>query len=160
MMRADLLRMGPNDEERRVEDRMVELAYREEIMARQRSRISWLSEGDSNTKFFQRKASAQRAKNSITQLDRNDETTCTDPVELADMATTFYSNLYTSEGTIGMEEVLSHIPVRVDGNMNARLNATYSKEEVKEALFQMFPTKAPGPDGFPTHFFQRNWGVW
>ena len=58
-----------------------------------------------------------------------------------------------------MEEVLSHIPVRVDGNMNARLNATYSKDEVKEARFQMFPTKAPGPDGFPTHFF-RNIGTY
>lgn len=96
-------------------------------------------------------------KNRITQLDRNDGTTCTDPSELAGMATEFYANLYTSEGTIGMEEVLSHIPTRVDGNMNARLNERYSKEEVKEALFQMFPIKAPGPDGFPAHFFQKHW---
>jgi hypothetical protein len=31
--------------------------------------------------------------------------------------------------------------------------------EVKNALFQMFPTKTPGLDGFPAHFFQRHWDV-
>lgn len=30
-------------------------------------------------------------------------------------------------------------------------------EEVKAALFNMMPTKAPGPDGFPPAFFQQNW---
>ena len=104
-------------------DQLIELAYREEIMAKQRSRITWLAEGDNNTKFFQRKASARRAKNRIVKLERADGTVCTDPSELAGMATEFYKNLYASEGTIGMEEVLSHIPTRVDGNMNARLNA-------------------------------------
>lgn len=79
-----------------MENRIVELSYREEIMMRQRSRISWLSEGDSNTKFFQRKASARRAKNKIVQLARQDGSTCTDPREMTDMAKEFYENLYTS----------------------------------------------------------------
>lgn len=35
----------------------------------------------------------------------------------------------------------------------------FGKEEVKKALFQMFPTKAPGPDGFPTYFFQHHWDI-
>ena len=35
--------------------------------------------------------------------------------------------------------------------------APYTGEEVKSALFQMYPTKAPGPDGYPAHFFQRHW---
>ena len=60
------------------------------------------------------------------------------------MAQEFYSNLYTTEGTIGMEEVLSQILSCVSGDLNTCLNATYTKEEVKEALLQVFPTKAPG----------------
>ena len=26
-------------------------------------------------------------------------------------------------------------------------------------MFQMFPIKAPGLDGFPAHFFQQDWDV-
>lgn len=37
------------------------------------------------------------------------------------------------------------------------LEVPYSEEEVKIALFQMFPTKAPGSDGFPALFYQHFW---
>lgn len=58
-----------------------------------------------------------------------------------------------------MEVVLNSVPVKVTIEMNNTLLAPFTEKEVKEALFQMFPTKAPGPDGFPTHFFQRHWDL-
>jgi hypothetical protein len=58
-----------------------------------------------------------------------------------------------------MDEVLNSIPAKVSGDMNAMLDAPFEMSEVKTALFEMFPTKAPCPDGFSTHFFQRNWDL-
>ena len=107
MLRADPLRVGPGPDEKRVQDRIVELSFREEVMMRQHARVQWLSEGDTNTKYFQKKASARKAKNKISSLVRANGTTCSDPRELADMTSAFYENLYTSEGSIGIEEVLS-----------------------------------------------------
>ena len=46
---------------------------------------------------------------------------------------------------------------KVSAEMNDLLVAPYMKEEVKTALFQMFPTKAPSPDGFPAHLYQHHW---
>ncbi|CAM8905567.1 unnamed protein product [Rhodiola kirilowii] len=43
--------------------------------------------------------------------------------------------------------------------MNDTLRAPFTEGEVKRALFQMHPTKAPGPDGFSALFFQTNWQI-
>jgi hypothetical protein len=40
---------------------------------------------------------------------------------------------------------------------NDLLTAPYSEEEVNKAIFQMEYNKAPGPDGFPSEFYQKIW---
>jgi hypothetical protein len=42
-------------------------------------------------------------------------------------------------------------------DMNVDLDRGYTNEEIKSALFQMGPIKAPGPDGFPALFYQTHW---
>jgi predicted metal-dependent RNase len=58
------------------------------------------------------------------------------------MTTDFFRNLYTSEGTRNLDAVLDTVLVKVTTDMNTSLMVPFSEKEVKEALFQMFPTKA------------------
>ena len=64
-----LMHMNADREEiRSVMDKMNELLYQEEMLWMQRSRISWLKEGDRNTKYFQSKAVWRARKNKIREL--------------------------------------------------------------------------------------------
>src|SRR4051812_20849356 len=101
----------------------------------------------------------RRRKNLIKALQNDQGGVISCIEELEHMATQFYTNLYTSEGVSNMDEVLAAIPFKVTSEMNASLEAAYTGDEVKRALFQMSPLKAPGPDGFPAHFFQKHWDV-
>jgi hypothetical protein len=47
----------------------------------------------------------------------------------------------------------------VTGKENRLLVEAFTKEEVRQALFQMEHNKTPGLDGFPAKFFQAFWEV-
>jgi ribonuclease HI len=158
-LQGDPARSGPTHAELKIVEKLVELYYREEVMWRQRSRVQWLAAGDKNTKFFHQRACMRRRKNLIKSLTKLDGTITNDPLEMQALAKEFYHELFTSQGVNGMDAVLEHVPQKVTANMNESLTAPYTEEEVKVALFQMFPSKAPGPDGYPAHFFQRHWDI-
>ncbi|XP_019150554.1 PREDICTED: uncharacterized protein LOC109147346 [Ipomoea nil] len=41
----------------------------------------------------------------------------------------------------------------------AKINAPFNPEDVKLAMFEMAPTKAPSPDGFTAGFYQLTWNI-
>ncbi|KAL6136612.1 hypothetical protein ACLB2K_061907 [Fragaria x ananassa] len=55
--------------------------------------------------------------------------------------------------------ILDSVQARVTPAQNHVLLAPYMDCEVKAALFQMHPSKAPGPDGMSPFFFQKYWHV-
>jgi len=78
---------------------------------------------------------------------------------MASMAREFFQTLYTRDDGVNPESLVSMIQERVSEDMNEQLCREFTDEEIGDALFQIGPLKAPGPDGFPARFFQRNWGL-
>ena len=69
----------------------------------------------------------------------------------------FFKNLYSVVDSVGPSHIISLVKPLVSDDMNDELCKPFSEQEISDALFQMGPLKAPGLDGFPARFFQRNW---
>ena len=155
-----MLHQTPEIEEkmRRTESELDEWLYREEMMWRQRSRITWLREGDRNTEFFHRKATWRRKKNKITKLKREDGSWAEKTEDIHVEMNNFFQGLYTRDDKVIPQELIDLFPKKVDDKMNETLVKTATDEEIGDALFQIGPLKALGPDGFPARFFPAELG--
>ncbi|XP_062007966.1 uncharacterized protein LOC133724996 [Rosa rugosa] len=131
----------------------------EESLWKQRSRVSWLREGDQNTKFFHSYAKTRGRKNCIQGIT-NSEGVWQDSEEGIQHAfLAYFPMLFTSEGHNHMELVLDAVPMRVTDEMNQRLSKPFTRIDIETALKHMSPDKSPGEDGFPTRFYQTYWDV-
>ena len=74
------------------------------------------------------------------------------------MVQNFYDVVFSSQ-PCDYAAVLDAIPQKITSEMNDDMCKPYSNEEIKTALFQMFPMKAPGPDGFPGRFYATCWHI-
>ena len=95
----------------------------------------------------------------IQGLKRADGSVCADETEDKDEVFSFHKNLYQSQGFSDAAELLAHVPVKISQEMNDELTKPFIGEEVKVALFQMAPSKAPGVDGYTAGFYQRHWSL-
>ncbi|XP_024162452.1 uncharacterized protein LOC112169623 [Rosa chinensis] len=108
-----------HDEKKNLIASLQDLLSQEEAFWKQRAKVTWLQEGDRNSGFFHMKATNRKRKNSL---------------------------LGSSLDSEAVEFTLAAIKPCVTEEMNQSLCEQYTEEEVQYALFQMYPTKSPGPD--------------
>lgn len=119
----------------------------EEIYWKQKSRLTWLNNGDRNTKIFHATTKHRRAQNRIQCLIDEEENEWLAEKDLGRVAEDYFKKMYTSEDVgYKLKEMTGLIPP-VDERMNDILMAPVSMEEVKRAVFDINPHKSPGPDG-------------
>ena len=150
---------GKNAEFLETSKKLDELLHRQEIYWAQRSRIQWLKHGERDTKFFHSKSSHRRKRNYIKRLKDIDNNWVKDIQDITGVATSYFQNMFKAGTCAKMKYCLNAVPYKITIEMHQLLTSDYSAEEIKAALFQMGPMKAPCPNGMNALFYQKFWHI-
>ncbi|XP_023891658.1 uncharacterized protein LOC112003691 [Quercus suber] len=120
----------------------------EEVMWKQR-------EGDRNTSFFHTKASNRKQRNWIQGLEDENGLWQEWLDDIEHVAPQYFSSLFTSSQPSDMTKLLEDIFPSITVAMNQLLARDFQASKIAQAIKQMHPHIALGPNGLPTLFYQR-----
>ena len=109
--------------------------------------------------FFHSKASQQRHRNFIEGMKNANGIWVEEVDKVVEVASEYFMNIFKASTCDRMEECLNTVNRKITDDMLEVLSRSYSNEEVKVALFQMGPTKAPRPDDMNALFYQKIWHI-
>jgi hypothetical protein len=135
--------------------RSLGLASLARTIARQRSRVRFLEEGDANTRYFHLQACHRNRKNQIPTLQHDGLFFSADEAK-ANLFFDYYN------GILGVPFQRQHLIV-LDGLLPqldlTGIDACFTEAEIWVAMKDMPPDRAPGPDGFCGRFYRVAWEV-
>ncbi|KAA3474645.1 reverse transcriptase [Gossypium australe] len=144
--------------EKEIRDELESVLDHEDLLWRQKARCDWLQLGDRNTKFYHSCTIKRRKHNRIMTLRVDNGDWCSDQNILQNKAVEFFQKLY-GEAPNTPEDTPNHGFPCIKPSEIRFLETPISNEEIKKALFDMAPLKAPGSDGYHALFFQSQWDI-
>ncbi|KAK6160956.1 hypothetical protein DH2020_004337 [Rehmannia glutinosa] len=150
---------GENNDRSLTENTLEDLYRKQECMWHQRSRVNWLWKGDKNMAFFHKTASGRRDRNRVEKILDDSGVWIEDEEAMKGVFTDYFQNLFTSEPNLDMSRAIDAVDNKMTDEENDLLTRPFTEEEVTEALAQMHPTKAPGPDGMQAIFYKKLWSL-
>ena len=156
--KIDLALENENSTTEELEDlrRQLILAFREEnTFWEQKSRDQWHRDGDRNTKFHHGITKQRRAQNQIISIKDKHGKLVESEIEVENVAVQYFRDLFSTSSPTKLDGSLLFITEKVSHTDNRLLLEEPSEHEIRRALFDINPDKAPGPDGMTSNLFQK-----
>lgn len=144
------------DLEKRLRAELEEVLNQEQVLWFQKSRASFLIDGDRNTKFYHLSTVIRRT-NRIECLQDDEGEWVAEKSAVQRLIVNFFANIYREDST---QAAPTDLPFpEPSSTFREAVDRNFSASEVWDALRMMGPFKAPGPDGYPTIFYQKQWSI-
>ncbi|KAL0287556.1 UNVERIFIED_CONTAM: hypothetical protein Sradi_7121700 [Sesamum radiatum] len=131
-------------------------------MLHQRAKMAWLKDGDQCSRIFFRKVAKRRASKRVFQINTADGRPLTSQPEVTNEFIRYYEELLGGSARDSLIDLrylrpwARHI-LTVDEAEGLVLPV--SPAEIKQAIFDIDETRAPGPDGYSAGFYKAAWPV-
>eukprot|EP00253_Pinus_taeda_P029799 PITA_29799 len=136
----------------------MHISREEDIKWRIKSRQLWLKEGDKNTAYFHKQATARRIRNSVSAINDSEGNNHNNQEDIKKAASSHFRSLLTeSQEEEDYSDLLPYLPKGITQEINDTLNREIEEEDIRKAIWTLQPDKSPGPDGFPISFYREYW---
>ena len=126
---------------RKIESDLDTLLEKEEIFWKQRSHENWLKSGDRNSKYFHSRASSRQTRNKIPWLFDSTGNLVDDQDGIGRVVVDHFGDVFQSSNPSpsDIEKFLRCVEPCLADNISAILDARFSMEDVRTAVFDMHP---------------------
>ncbi|GJY52481.1 putative reverse transcriptase domain-containing protein [Tanacetum coccineum] len=131
----------------------------EESFLRQKAKTEWLKEGDRNSKYFNNVVKGRQNRSRISVVENLNGIPFFGNEVGGQFVAHFQSVLGRSSHVCPIKDLEALFHKKISPSDAAYMVRDISVDEIKSALFDIDGNKAPGLDGFSSHFFKSSWDV-
>jgi hypothetical protein len=146
-------------EEAKLQSELNVWLERNELLWRQKSRETWLKEGDRNSRFFHLSTIIRRRRNAIEAIKNDGGEWITHKPAIQEFVASQFQQLFAEDPVSFPPELENLIPCSITDEENEAISIPPTSFEIKQAIFGMQNLKAPGPDGLPPLFYKKYWST-
>nr|XP_025681707.1 uncharacterized protein LOC112783135 [Arachis hypogaea] len=131
---------------------------REQMFWIQKSRETWMVEGDRNTRYYHTKAIIRRRRNKIFKLRDSGGSWIDNLDSLKVHVCTYFKHLFQEinpnrDFNLHTQTIYPEMEL---GDM-LKMKRVVEADEIEQAIFAMGSLNSPGEDGLPAGFYKTNW---
>ncbi|XP_062119263.1 uncharacterized protein LOC133833014 [Humulus lupulus] len=125
----------------------------------QRSKITWLRQGDLNTSFYYAFLKKRKADNGIISFLTEDGKVVDNFSDVVSHFMGYFREFLGSSSSASgsINDQIVKMGPQLSVSQKMKLLKPFSRKEIRESLFSIPITKSPGPDGFGSGFYKAVW---
>ncbi|KAK6162199.1 hypothetical protein DH2020_002040 [Rehmannia glutinosa] len=137
----------------------MSLSEAERCFYYQKVKCKHLNQSDRGTKFFHDLVKRNKKRNQIVAICKEDGLPTTSMDEVAKEFTKFYECLLGTMDSEPIDPDIINVGPSISLEQASNLERDISRQEIRDALFDIGEDKSLGPDGFNSCFFKNSWQI-